>query len=73
MGLNQSDAEVLRQIYADPNFKGLQRPVRPVALQAVIRQLGYTEEAATSPSSAAVGLRRQIAGTVSAGVEPSKA
>ena len=35
MGLGQSDAEIMRSIYSDPNFKGIERPVRPGALPGV--------------------------------------
>ena len=71
MGLNESDAEVLRQIYNDPNFKGLNGQFDPQRFQAVIRNYGYTE-ARYIAEQRRVGLRRQIAGTVSAGIEPSK-
>ncbi|MCA6120543.1 SurA N-terminal domain-containing protein [Bradyrhizobium sp. WSM 1704] len=72
MGLNESDAEVLRQIYNDPNFKGLNGQFDAQRFQAVIRNYGYTEGRYIAEQRR-VGLRRQIAGTVSAGVEPSKA
>lgn len=71
MGLNESDAEVLRQIYADPNFKGLNGQFDPQRFLSVIRNYGYTEGRYIAEQRR-VGLRRQIAGTVSAGVEPSK-
>ncbi|WP_172628223.1 peptidylprolyl isomerase [Bradyrhizobium ivorense] len=71
MGLNQSDAEVLRQIYNDPNFKGLNGQFDPQRFQAVIRNAGYTEGRYIQEQRR-VGLRRQIAGTISSGIEPSK-
>jgi len=71
MGLNQSDAEVLRTIYNDPTFKGLNGQFDPQRFQAVIRNYGYTEGRFIAEQRH-VGLRRQIAGTVSAGVAPPK-
>ncbi len=71
MGLNQSDAEVMRQIYSDPNFKGLGGNFDPARFQATIRQFGYTEQRYLAEQRR-VGLRRQIAGTISAGLEPPK-
>lgn len=71
MGLNQSDAEVLRAIYNDPNFKGLNNQFDPQRFQSVIRNFGYTEGRYIAEQRR-VGLRRQIAGTISAGIEPPK-
>ena len=71
MGLGQSDAEVMRIIYADPNFKGLGGNFDPARFQATIRQYGYTEQRYLAEQRR-VGLRRQIAGTISAGLEPPK-
>ncbi len=71
MGLNQSDAEVLRTIYNDPTFKGLNGQFDPQRFQAEIRNYGYTEGRYIAEQRH-VGLRRQIAGTVSAGVAPPK-
>src|SRR4249919_21569 len=71
MGLAQSDAEVMRQIYNDPNFKGLGGNFDPARFQATIRQYGYTEQRYLAEQRR-VGLRRQIAGTISAGLEPPK-
>jgi peptidyl-prolyl cis-trans isomerase D len=71
IGLNQSDAEVLRTIYNDPNFKGLNNQFDPQRFQSTIRNVGYTEGRYIAEQRR-VGLRRQIAGTVSAGIEPPK-
>lgn len=71
MGLGQSDAEVMRVIYNDPNFKGLDGNFDPARFQATIRQFGYTEQRYLAEQRR-VGLRRQIAGTVSAGLGPPK-
>ena len=62
MGLGQSDAETMRLIYSDPNFKGLSGAFDPARFQATIRQFGYTEQRYLAEQRR-VGLRRQIAGT----------
>jgi peptidyl-prolyl cis-trans isomerase D len=72
MGLGQSDAEAMRMIYSDPNFKGLNGQFDPQRFQAVIRQFGYSEQRYLAEQRR-IGLRRQIAGTISAGLEPPKA
>jgi len=71
MGLGQSDAEVMRAIYSDPNFKGVGGAFDPQRFQATIRQFGFTEQRYVAEQRR-VGLRRQIAGTISAGLEPPK-
>ena len=71
LGLGQSDAETLRVIYSDPNFKGVGGGFDPQRFQAIIRQYGFTE-ARYIADQKRVSLRRQIAGTISAGLEPSK-
>ncbi len=71
MGLGQSDAETMRVIYNDPNFKGVNGQFDAARFQQVIRQVGYTEQRYLAEQRR-VSLRRQIAGTISAGLEPSK-
>ena len=71
MGLGQSEAETMRMIYNDPNFKGLGGTFEPARFQSVIRQFGYSEQRYLAEQRR-VGLRRQIAGTLSAGLEPPK-
>jgi peptidyl-prolyl cis-trans isomerase D len=71
MGLGQSDAEIMRMIYSDPNFKGVAGNFDPARFQATIRQFGFTEQRYIAEQRR-VSLRRQIAGTVSAGLEPPK-
>src|ERR1700712_2967825 len=44
LGLGQSEAETMRMIYSDPNFKGLGGTFEPARFQAAIRQFGYTEQ-----------------------------
>src|SRR5438270_275239 len=72
LGLGQSDAETMRMIFADPNFKGVGGAFDPARFQAVLRQFGFTEQRYIADQRR-VSLRRQIAGTISAGLEPPKA
>jgi peptidyl-prolyl cis-trans isomerase D len=71
MGLGQSDAETMRMIFSDPNFKGVNGAFDPQRFQVTIRQFGFSE-ARYVADQRRVSLRRQIAGTISAGLEPSK-
>src|ERR1700716_4149420 len=71
MGLGQSEAETMRMIYSEPNFKGLNGQFDPARFQAAIRQFGFTEQRYLAEQRR-VGLRRQIAGTITAGLEPPK-
>src|ERR1700747_1661637 len=72
LGLGQSDAETMRVIFGDPNFKGTNGQFDPQRFQYMIRQFGFPE-ARYIADQRRVSLRRQIAGTLSAGLEPSKA
>jgi peptidyl-prolyl cis-trans isomerase D len=72
LGLGQSDAETMRMIFNDPNFKGVGGAFEPARFQATIRQFGFTEQRYVADQRR-VSLRRQIAGTISAGLEPPKA
>src|SRR5437879_12102086 len=69
LGLGQSDAETMRMIFNDPNFKGVGGNFDPARFQATIRQFGFTEQRYIADQRR-VSLRRQIAGTISAGLEP---
>ena len=71
MGLGQSDAEVMRVITNDPNFKGLNGQFDAARFQATLRQAGYTEPRYLAEQRK-LSLRRQITGTISAGLEPPK-
>jgi peptidyl-prolyl cis-trans isomerase D len=71
LGLGQSDAETMRVIFSDPNFKGVDGKFDPQRFQYMIRQFGFTE-ARYIADQRRVSLRRQIAGSLSAGLEPSK-
>src|ERR1700737_3152217 len=71
LGLGQSDAETMRMIFSDPSFKGLGGNFDPARFQATIRQFGFSEQRYVADQRR-VSLRRQIAGTISAGLEPPK-
>ncbi len=71
LGLGQSDAETMRVIFNDPNFKGVGGAFDPARFQGTIRQFGFTEQRYVADQRR-VSLRRQIAGTISAGLEPPK-
>ncbi|TPQ30546.1 peptidylprolyl isomerase, partial [Bradyrhizobium guangdongense] len=72
LGLGQSDDEIRRVIMNDPNFKGVSGSFDPQRFQAVIRNFGYTEQRYIAEQRK-VSLRRQITGTIGAGLEPTKA
>lgn len=72
LGLGQSDDEIRRLIMNDPNFKGVSGSFDPQRFQAVIRNFGYTEQRYIAEQRK-VSLRRQITGTIRAGLEPTKA
>src|SRR5258706_3571072 len=44
LGLGQSDAETMRMILSDPNFKGVGGAFDPARFQATIRQFGFSEQ-----------------------------
>jgi peptidyl-prolyl cis-trans isomerase D len=71
LGLGQSDDETMRLIFSDPNFKGVSGAFDPARFQTVIRQIGFSEQRYVADQRR-VSLRRQIAGTISAGLEPPK-
>src|SRR5450631_198133 len=71
LGLGQSDAETMRVIFGDPNFKGVGGAFDSARFQAMIRQFGFSEQRYVADQRR-VSLRRQIAGTISAGLEPPK-
>jgi peptidyl-prolyl cis-trans isomerase D len=71
LGLGQSDAETMRTIVNDPNFKSVGGTFDPARFQAVIRQFGFSEQRYIADQRK-VSLRRQIAGTISAALEPPK-
>ncbi len=71
LGLGQSNDETMRMIFNDPSFKGVNGAFDPARFQTVIRQFGYSEQRFIAEQRR-VSLRRQIAGTIGAGIEPPK-
>jgi peptidyl-prolyl cis-trans isomerase D len=71
LGLGQSDEETKRLIFSDPNFRGANGAFDPARFAAAMQQFGYSE-ARYVAEQRKVSLRRQIAGTISAGIEPPK-
>src|SRR5262249_7906280 len=60
LGLGQSDAETMRVIFGDPNFKGVDGNFDPRRFQAIIRQFGFSE-ARYLADQKKVSMRRQLA------------
>jgi peptidyl-prolyl cis-trans isomerase D len=71
MGLGQSDADVARVISNDPAFKGLDGKFEHERFVQTIRQAGYTEQRYIAEQKR-VAMRRQLTGTIAAGLEPPK-
>jgi peptidyl-prolyl cis-trans isomerase D len=71
LGLGQSDDEIRRIIMNDPTFKGVSGSFDPQRFQAIIRNAGYTEQRFIAEQRR-VSLRRQITGTIAAGITPPK-
>ncbi|MEW6644443.1 MAG: peptidyl-prolyl cis-trans isomerase [Pseudomonadota bacterium] len=71
MGLGQSDADAVRSIQNDPNFKGATGSFDPARFAMFLRQLGYSEPRYIAEQRK-VTIRRQIAGTLNADLEPAK-
>jgi peptidyl-prolyl cis-trans isomerase D len=70
LGLGQSNAETMRQIFADPNFKGMNGQFDAQRFQAIIRNFGYTE-ARYLADQKRISLRHQLTNTITAGLSPS--
>ncbi len=71
LGLGQSDEETRRTILNDPNFKNAEGKFDPDRFQAALRQFGYNEQRYVAEQRK-VSLRRQLAGSISAGIEVPK-
>jgi peptidyl-prolyl cis-trans isomerase D len=71
LGLGQSDEETRRTILNDPNFKNAEGKFDPDRFQAALRQFGYNEQHYVAEQRK-VSLRRQLAGSISAGIEVPK-
>src|SRR5258706_2839536 len=69
LGLGQSEAETMRMVVNDPNFKGVGGAFDPGRFQATIRQYGFTEQRYLADQRRG-SLRRQIAGTDSSRLGP---
>jgi peptidyl-prolyl cis-trans isomerase D len=70
MGLAQSDADVVRTIHEDPNFKNAAGNFDPLRFGQLIRQFGYTEQRYIAEQRRVL-LRRDIAGTLGADLKPT--
>ncbi|MDN4981887.1 SurA N-terminal domain-containing protein [Bradyrhizobium sp. WYCCWR 13022] len=71
LGLGQSDEQIRQIIMNDPNFKGVDGKFDANRFQSLIRNFGYTEQRYVAEQRK-VALRRQITGTIGAGLEPPK-
>src|SRR5271170_1674901 len=71
LGLGQFDAETMRVIFSDPNFKGATGAFDPARFQYAIRQFGYSEQRYIAEQRR-LSMRRQIAETISAALDPPK-
>jgi peptidyl-prolyl cis-trans isomerase D len=71
LGLGQSDEETRRTILNDPNFKNAEGKFDPDRFQAALRQFGYNEQRYVAEQRK-VSLRRQLAGSISAGIAVPK-
>jgi peptidyl-prolyl cis-trans isomerase D len=66
--LNLSDAEIARQIMADPNFRGANGRFDRTHFEQLIRNAGYTESRYTAEQRR-VSLRRQLVETITGDVK----
>ena len=71
LGLGLSDADIVRVISSDPNFKGVDGKFDHDRFVQIIRQFGFTEQRYIAEQRRR-SLRTQITGTVLAGLEPPK-
>lgn len=71
LGLQVSTDEIMKSITNDPNFKGANGAFDPVRFAQLIRQFNFSEQRYIAEQKR-VSLRRQLAGSISGEVEPSK-
>src|SRR4030081_1248462 len=71
MRLGQSDAETMRVIFNDPNFKGVNGAFDPSRFQATMRQFGFSEQRYVADQRKA-GLRGPSARTISPALQTTK-
>jgi peptidyl-prolyl cis-trans isomerase D len=69
LGLGQSDAEIVKIIHNDPNFAGVTGRFDSQRFNQLIRQFGYNEQRYIAEQRK-LSMRRQIAGTITGGIEP---
>src|ERR1700759_1833151 len=67
LGLNQSDAETLRVIMSDPNFKVINGAFEPQRFQAILRNFAYSEQRYLADPKK-LSVRRQFSGGIPAGL-----
>ncbi|HEY4857002.1 MAG TPA: SurA N-terminal domain-containing protein, partial [Xanthobacteraceae bacterium] len=72
LGLNLSDTEVAKLIAADPAFRGPTGQFDRFTFEQTIRNAGYTEARYVAEQRRRM-LRRELAGTIAAGMEAPKA
>lgn len=70
MGLALSDAEIVKIISADPTFAAPNGKFDPQRFALALREFGYTEQRFIAEQRR-VSLRRQLAGSIIAGVTPT--
>ncbi|MDR3467093.1 MAG: SurA N-terminal domain-containing protein [Xanthobacteraceae bacterium] len=70
MGLAQSDADVIRSIQQDPNFRGPSGTFDPAPFNQLIRQFGYSEPRYIAEQRR-VTLRREIVGSLNGDLKPA--
>lgn len=71
MRLGQSDAEIVKIIHNDPNFAGVTGRFDSQRFNQLIRQFGFNEQRYIAEQRK-LSMRRQIAGTLTSGIEPPK-
>jgi len=71
LGLAVSTDEIMKSIASDPNFKGANGAFDPARFAQLIRQANFTEQRYIAEQKR-VSLRRQLVGSISGEVEPSK-
>jgi len=71
LGLQQSTDEVMKSIYNDPTFKGPNGAFDPNRFAQLIRQFNFNEQRYISEQKR-VALRRQLAGSLTSELQPSK-
>ena len=72
LGLNLSDAEVAKQITADPAFRGPSGQFDRFRFEQIIRNAGFTEPRYLAEQRRRL-IRRELAGTIATGMEAPKA